>query len=336
MNILGMEESGGGVDWHVHSWEGSRESVPLEELIKCAKEAKLDAIAITDHNSVEAIDRAIEIAGEDIEIVPGIELDAMYNGRKVHIICYFPDYKNPEFKKDFHDLNKPRRVRMFKVLKKFFKEEYIERKDYRHIFSKLKDSNVYTVQSISDILINFYKDKDTKLGRKIRELDSNKDYHKPDGTPKGDIPLLNKFMYEFLDKKRTCYVKYDTSRVPGVKEIVDFCTKYGAPCGFAHVWADLAKEEQSQKYVAEAVISGIKSGMMLLGVEHPKHDKQVVEFLRELSSDAAFYLGGVSYQIIQLNGTDYHAKLGEPRLGEIKSPRETLEQVKDYSHLLAA
>ena len=48
------------IDWHVHSLEGSNESEPMKDVIRKAKEARLYAIAITDHNTTDAISLAEE------------------------------------------------------------------------------------------------------------------------------------------------------------------------------------------------------------------------------------------------------------------------------------
>jgi len=55
----------------------------------------LSAVAITDHDSVEAIPAAIDAAIlYGLEAIPGIELTAEYEGMEVHVLGYFIDYKN--------------------------------------------------------------------------------------------------------------------------------------------------------------------------------------------------------------------------------------------------
>jgi 3',5'-nucleoside bisphosphate phosphatase len=83
-------------DLHIHSQFSDGVLSPIEIVTK-AKQANLEVISITDHDSVSGIEAAIE-AGRDIgvEVVAGIELSANYNGTEVHILGYFIDYKNKE------------------------------------------------------------------------------------------------------------------------------------------------------------------------------------------------------------------------------------------------
>jgi hypothetical protein len=65
------------------------------EAVRLAKEKGLAAIAIVDHESVEAIPEAID-AGEryGVEVIPGVEIMYEEGPREAHIIGYFIDWKN--------------------------------------------------------------------------------------------------------------------------------------------------------------------------------------------------------------------------------------------------
>lgn len=82
-----------GVDLHVHT-TASDGSFPPEDVVCMAAEAGLRAIAITDHDNTNALERCMA-AGErhDIEVIPGIELSADYKGIEIHILGYFIDPK---------------------------------------------------------------------------------------------------------------------------------------------------------------------------------------------------------------------------------------------------
>lgn len=85
------------VDLHTHSTRSDGTLTPTE-LVNYAVEKGLSAIALTDHDTVDGIDEAIEAAkGKDIEIIPGIEYSTLYNNRDVHIVGLFIDHKSPVF-----------------------------------------------------------------------------------------------------------------------------------------------------------------------------------------------------------------------------------------------
>ena len=62
-----------------------------QELVALAKDSGVRALAITDHDTLGGWDQAIA-AGEvaQIEIIPGVELSTVYNGRSLHILGYYP------------------------------------------------------------------------------------------------------------------------------------------------------------------------------------------------------------------------------------------------------
>ena len=80
-----------GVDLHVHT-TASDGSFPPEDVVRMAAEAGLQAIAITDHDNTNALQRCMD-AGRvyDIEVIPAIELSADYKGIEVHILGYYID-----------------------------------------------------------------------------------------------------------------------------------------------------------------------------------------------------------------------------------------------------
>ncbi len=83
-------------DLHMHTSFSDGIYTP-EEVIRKAKKRGLAAISITDHDSVNGIDEAIETGlSSDIEIIPGIELSAMCGNLEVHVLGYFIDHRDKE------------------------------------------------------------------------------------------------------------------------------------------------------------------------------------------------------------------------------------------------
>lgn len=105
-------------DLHVHTNLSDGTFSP-EKVVEYSRIKGLDAIAITDHDSVAGIAPAI-MAGKDmgIEIIPGVELTAELDDREIHILGYFVDWQNVLFVKRLHDISEVRRERAKKILEK--------------------------------------------------------------------------------------------------------------------------------------------------------------------------------------------------------------------------
>ena len=97
------------VDLHIHSSYSDGIHTPTE-LVQMAAERGLQAIAITDHDSVDGVDEAIE-AGErlGVEVIPAVELSVAFRGyRDVHILGYFIDHRDNTFIAKLAELQKSR------------------------------------------------------------------------------------------------------------------------------------------------------------------------------------------------------------------------------------
>ena len=311
-----------GIDWHVHTWEGSLESKPVEQVVNEAIDAKLDAVAITDHHSVNAIDKAVEVAQGRVEIVPGMELDARYGNKIVHIVGYFPKSRGPRFKKDLQEISKERRIRMFEMAGRLVLDRIIPAEDFAEIIDQLEEKQLYSSKALMVELIDRYKGTQTEFGEKLALLEARNDYRSPKGQKKED--LLSRVKYEFFSKGKPWYAPYHKEDTPTVKEVVNFCRRYGAPCGFAHIKKDLRRRE----VMTQAIQEGIEAGMVLIGIGHPKHSERDERFLRRESKDLTTVYRGKVTPIILTNGTDYHGKPNYPGVGGIRSGIETLDHMK--------
>jgi len=84
------------VDLHTHT-NYSDGFLSPEELVHKAKDAEIDILSITDHDSVHAIEDATKIGEKlGIEIIPGVEISSDLRGAEVHILGYFIDIENKE------------------------------------------------------------------------------------------------------------------------------------------------------------------------------------------------------------------------------------------------
>lgn len=77
------------IDLHTHTNESDGSYSPFE-LIDAAVALGLDALAISDHDTLAGYDRALPRAREKgLDLVCGIELSTKLNGKTVHLLGYF-------------------------------------------------------------------------------------------------------------------------------------------------------------------------------------------------------------------------------------------------------
>ena len=107
------------IDLHVHSNKSDGTYFPTE-LVDYAIEKGLAAIALTDHDTVDGLDEIMEYAdvlnsASVLEIIPGIEFSTEYEGRDIHILGLYIDYKSAEFEKPLQEFVNSRIVRNEKM-----------------------------------------------------------------------------------------------------------------------------------------------------------------------------------------------------------------------------
>ncbi|HHW70795.1 MAG TPA: PHP domain-containing protein [Clostridiales bacterium] len=78
------------IDLHIHSALSpcAADDMTPNNIINMAILKGLDIIAITDHNSCDNIEAVMEVGGDDIFIIPGMEVQSK---EEVHLLCYFTD-----------------------------------------------------------------------------------------------------------------------------------------------------------------------------------------------------------------------------------------------------
>ena len=112
------------IDLHTHSTY-SDGTFSVKELIDRAHEKGLAAIALTDHDTVDGIDEAVNYAAEkypNLEVIPGVELSTDNEGREVHIVGLYIDNHDVEFVSGLKDFIDSRTTRNKKMCKKLTEE----------------------------------------------------------------------------------------------------------------------------------------------------------------------------------------------------------------------
>lgn len=106
------------VDMHTHSTKSDGTFSP-SELIYYAKEKKLRAIALTDHDNINGLKEAEDLASKiGIEFIKGIEYSCNIGKNEVHILGYFLNLDDKKFLDETNELLKTRENRNISMIEK--------------------------------------------------------------------------------------------------------------------------------------------------------------------------------------------------------------------------
>jgi len=106
------------IDLHVHT-TASDGSMSPAEVVRYAKEKRLRAIAITDHDTVEGLEEAIREGDRTkIEVIPGVEVSVDFPRGTMHLLGYYIDPNCSAFIEKLKIVQKAREERNLKMVKK--------------------------------------------------------------------------------------------------------------------------------------------------------------------------------------------------------------------------
>jgi 3',5'-nucleoside bisphosphate phosphatase len=100
------------IDLHVHSNASDGTDDPAE-VVRRARVAGLDVMALTDHDTQAGIAAARDAlsAGDDLTLVPGMELSCLHDERSVHLLGYLFDPGNADLKAETDQIRDDRAYR---------------------------------------------------------------------------------------------------------------------------------------------------------------------------------------------------------------------------------
>jgi predicted metal-dependent phosphoesterase TrpH len=129
------------IDLQVHSKTGSDGNLPVEDVLKEAKRRSIELLSITDHDSVVAQAKAIELARRHgISYITGVELNVTFEypsnegkstkSHSLDFLGYQYDMENQELKNKLQLMRRHREARARKILENLnaeFDKEGLER-----------------------------------------------------------------------------------------------------------------------------------------------------------------------------------------------------------------
>jgi predicted metal-dependent phosphoesterase TrpH len=83
------------IDLHIHSNKSSDGDFSPFHIVQLAKEKKMKAISISDHDSVAAYPEAVRLGEKaGVEVIPSMELTTIFEEREFHLLLPFIDWKS--------------------------------------------------------------------------------------------------------------------------------------------------------------------------------------------------------------------------------------------------
>jgi predicted metal-dependent phosphoesterase TrpH len=170
------------IDLHTHSTRSDGTYTPTE-LVHYAALKGLSAIALTDHDTIDGIEEAMQAAEalrskallsksllSDVhqsgpiqstahapaaqvvpEVIPGVELSTEYKGKDIHIVGLFMDWQNREFAKKLHEFADARVYRNRKMCRLLTEHGYpVQYEDLESAFPDTVITRAHFAQYLMD------------------------------------------------------------------------------------------------------------------------------------------------------------------------------------------
>ena len=106
-------------DLHLHTTCSDGTLAPNELVHMCA-ERGLKVIAISDHDSTEGVEEALDAARAfpELEVIPGVELSTDVPGSEIHMLGYFVDHRDADFQSILTGFREDRQQRTRQMVKR--------------------------------------------------------------------------------------------------------------------------------------------------------------------------------------------------------------------------
>ena len=112
------------IDLHTHTTFSDGTLSP-EEILLLAKHVELEAVAITDHDTMSGTEEAVAIGDAmGITVIPGVEISAKHGRNSMHILGYGLDFKNDRLQQLLSKLQESRNNRNPIIITKLQKMGY--------------------------------------------------------------------------------------------------------------------------------------------------------------------------------------------------------------------
>ena len=234
------------VDLHMHSYFSSDGEFTPERLMSDCAARKLKLVALTDHNTVAGVDRALSAAFEaGTNCLPAIEIDCMHKGVSLHILGYGIDHKSPVYAYIESQLRN-QLVLISRQRKQAFEALgfHLEETELQALASKSYWPEEWPPEFFAQLLF----ESSAYAGHPLLEP------YRPGGT-RSVNPLAN-FYWDFCGQGSPCFVP---AQYPEAEDIIRHIHSSGGIAVLAHPGVNLKRKEELFPEIVELGIDGVEA-----------------------------------------------------------------------------
>ena len=277
--MKGGFDVGNFIDLHMHSTFSDDAEFTPTELVRQCKDAGIQIMSITDHNSSKANTEAkIEAKRLGIKYISGIEIDCRCNGTNLHLLGYGIDEGSPDFAAHEDSHFSQERIASRERLILTRKLGFDITSDELNAISNIDDgTGNWTGEAFAEALLGKKEYLDHELLKPYRA-----------NGERSDNPYAN-FYWDYYAQGKPCYVKTD---FPSLGQAIAIIQKNGGKAVLAHPAQNLKGQLERFDEIAKSGIDGVE-------VFCSYHDKKTSEY---------FYDKALQYSLVVTCGSDYHGK----------------------------
>lgn len=263
-------------DLHIHSAHSNDAEHSIANIIKFCTESGVDTFSVTDHNCVGGSREALRLTGaiDDLNCIPGIEIDCNYNGTDLHLLGYQVDLESS----DFDVLEQDNRQRHMDAVPLMIQnlEQLGITMDWDELMQKSGDEPP-SAELFAELLL---QNPERKSNPRLKPYFP--------GGERSDMPLIN-FYLDFFAQGKPAYVKIEHMKFVDALALVK--NNGGIPI-VAHPGLNLKGREE----LADELMDQGADGLEVFNNYH--NEKQATYFAELISKRGA----------LMTCGSDFHGK----------------------------
>ncbi len=287
------------IDLHIHTNKSDGALMP-KQIIDEAVKANLQAISITDHDTIDAYtDETMKYAKEQgIKLIVGVEISTKSDRCGIHVLGYNFDLNNEEFKQKLDRIRNARHDYLKAVAKK------IEKLNYKINVEELDKIKSVTKAHISKDIIENEENKEELL----------KQF--------GHIPNKGEFIETIMNENCPAYVQKVTVTP---KEAAEMIRKAGGKVVLAHPVAyaneDNMAVEEIQQLINKMKPDGLEAYYIYTN-RNNEYINEIDKWLKLAKDNNLFSTIGSDFHIKD----GHHAEIGMRNVG-VKLEEETIKEI---------